>query len=595
MRHPAPQPAHLPLAVCVLPTSPGGRNRWNEHPAYIHEILAHAGLAYEAVAFDQLGDRLERVGLLVTVGETAAPEFCEALADWIRRGGAWLGLGGLCGLSDELGLEPVPPAFSMTPPDIPGTLGEGYLSPLDPEHPVLAHLRIPLHFFNGLPVLARDSVVLANVLDAHQHATVRPALVEGAVGEGLALFLAADLTGAVVRIQQGLTIAHNGVPAPDGTGGLPNDLLRVHDGVVLDWIFDRQLVEGEPGLSAFLEPVADQWRELLLRAIFYLAAGRGLHLPLCWYYPRGAPALAELSLDTDGNEPEKATGLLDLLHMRDIRATWHTLLPGYPGKLTARIARQGHELAMHYNATDHEGGQWSEAVFREQFTRLTELFAGRPPISNKNHNLRWEGDTAFFEWCDRTGVRLDQTKGPSDVGEAGFLFGTCHPYRPVEVRSGRRFEVFELPTLTQDLEVFAPITLLEPLVTAVVRNHGILHLLFHPEHLAFNADVLAETLAWTRAQGLEWWTAAAIDRWERARRAVRWTPSVCEGGRAAVRWVTPAALGGATLLWLAPEKARIKIDGRVHATTPVRRYGFRFESVVFDAQAGAAYELELIP
>ena len=46
------------------------------------------------------------------------------------------------------------------------------------------HLRIALHYFNGMPVKATDGDVLARVLDAHGRETDRAALVHKAHGAG---------------------------------------------------------------------------------------------------------------------------------------------------------------------------------------------------------------------------------------------------------------------------------------------------------------------------------------------------------------------------------------------------------------------------
>ena len=43
-------------------------------------------------------------------------------------------------------------------------------------------------------------------------------------------------------------------------------------------------------------------------------------------------------------------------------------------------------------------------------------------------------------------------------------------------------DVLELPTYTQDMNVFAPEALFEPLLAAVKKAHGVCHLLFHPAH-----------------------------------------------------------------------------------------------------------------
>src|SRR5690606_10050949 len=150
---------------------------------------------------------------------------------------------------------------------------------------------------------ARDGAhVAALVLDAHGRETARPALIENTLGNGRCLFVAPDAVGAVVHIQQGVAVTADGVPAPDGAGPRSDGVLKSDDGAVLDWYFDSQEVPGAPGLQGFLQPVADQWRELILRAIFYLAETQRVTLPVLWLYPRNLPALAHLSHDTDGND-----------------------------------------------------------------------------------------------------------------------------------------------------------------------------------------------------------------------------------------------------------------------------------------------------
>jgi hypothetical protein len=98
---------------------------------------------------------------------------------------------------------------------------------------------------------------------------------------------------------------------------------------------------------------------------------------------------------------------------------------------------------------------------------------------NKNHYTRWEGDTEWWEWCAARGIQLDQSKGASKTGEAGYNFGTCHVYLPVTFR-GKTIDCFEMCTCTQDLHVFAPVQLFEALLAAVKRHHGVFHQLFHP-------------------------------------------------------------------------------------------------------------------
>ncbi|MCB0082015.1 MAG: hypothetical protein KDE47_13835, partial [Caldilineaceae bacterium] len=462
------------------------------------------------------------LSILVTVGETPfPPELLTAVTQWVDDGGCWLAIGGACGATTHFGVVPEAPTFGGFGGGM-GTLGEGYAGAVV-EHPVVDHLPMPLHFFEGVPVQAGDATVLATVRDAHQRPTQRAAVTERAVGQGRCLLIAVDLPGTIVRIQQGVGITRDGVSAPDGTAPVGDSVLKSGDGGVLDWLFDRQPVPDVPGLNAYLEPIADLWRDLLLRAIFYLATQSDTRLPLLWYYPRNLPALAHLSHDTDNNITAQGWRMLEVVNEAGINSTWCVILPGYDAELINAIVDGGHELAMHYDAMSDDC-PWDAALFHEQWTALTAMFNDVAPVSNKNHYLRWEGDCEFFNWCTAHGIELDQSKGASKTGEAGFNFGTCHPYFPVDF-VGNALNVLEVTTPTQDLIVFAPPVILTPLLAAVVRHHGIMHLLFHPSHIEKPgvADAIRTAVAAAKEAGLEWWTAAAINRWERARRQVRWS------------------------------------------------------------------------
>src|SRR5204863_9138801 len=120
-------------------------------------------------------------------------------------------------------------------------------------------------------------------------------------------------------------------------------------------------------------PVADLWREVVLRSIFHLATVSKTDLPVLWLYPRKLPAVAHMSHDTDTNDPAKAEMLLKTLADAQIKSSWCTILPGYQKELTNRIRAAGHELAMHYDAMT-EGMEWGAAQFYRQFNELVALF-----------------------------------------------------------------------------------------------------------------------------------------------------------------------------------------------------------------------------
>src|SRR5687768_11859290 len=519
-------PKAWPLGVCVLPDGPPNRARTVNYSGYAWEILAHAGVCHTRVAANELHKQLPNIRLLLTVGHSDfSPELKKLLADWIHDGGAWVAVGGTCGMDDLLGVAQAPRGFSTFGGGA-TSLGEAYLVPKTADHPILRHVTRPLHFFEGASLKATDASVLATCLDKHQRDGVgnggdRPVIFERHVGAGRCIVIAADVTGTVVRIQQGIAVTRDGVSAPDGTAPIADGVLKSGDGGQLDWSFDREAVPGSDGFSAFLQPIADQWREILLRSIFHVATTQPVALPLLWLYPRNLPALAHMSHDTDGNDAAKGKRLLEVVNAAQIHTTWCTIMPGYPADLVSAIREGGHELAMHYDSMT-EGLPWSEALFEKQFRALTEMFGGASIVTNKNHYLRWEGDCELFDWCAKRGIELDQSKGASKTGEAGFNFGTCHPYLPVR-RDGSTINVLELPTPTQDLFVFAPEAILEPLLAQAKKTHGVLHLLFHPAHFRHQqvADAMLMSIRRGREEGLEWWTGRQINAWERARRTAK--------------------------------------------------------------------------
>ncbi|MCW3098103.1 MAG: hypothetical protein JWL77_3721 [Chthonomonadaceae bacterium] len=580
----------IPFGVCVLPAPVRNAGRVAQYADYIEEILQHAGVCYDRIDPEDLPVRLPTLRLLLTVGEaTLAEEQRQSLAQWVAEGGAWLSLAGLCGLEATLGVVPEKPAYVGFGAGL-CSLGEGYLQPIG-FHPVLDSLPAPLHFFGGIAVTTDTATTIAVGFDSHQRTTSRAVLTENRSGEGCAMLLAIDLTGTIVRIQQGGAVTRDGVSAPDGTAPVTDGVLKSDDGAVLDWIFDRQEVPGIAGFRAFLRPIADAWRDLLMRALLYLAQRQQLALPVLWFYPRDLPAVVHLSHDTDGNAVPEGTRLLEVLKEIDARSTWCVIPPGYPPEMIEAIRNAGHELAMHYDAMS-DGLTWSREQFTRQFHALQTLFRGQRPLSNKNHYLRWEGDTELFTWCEEHGIQLDQTKGASKTGEAGFNFGTCHPFFPV-APDGTIHDVLELCTPTQDLEVFAPTALLEPLLQAVLRHYGVMHLLFHPAHIFKPGVAEAMRLAAERARhhGLEFWTAERLNAWERARRACAWTG--CDS--ALTLTLHPSvSLCDATILMLSVSPLTAMVNGEEAPVRTLERWGFPFQAVTVDLQGGSACTLRFL-
>ena len=565
------------LGVCVFAEAGKNAARTVSYPDYVDEILAHAGVFYENVAPAELEAKLQQLRVLITVGESALAEpMRKKLTEWVNAGGAWLSVGGLCGMEELIGVSRLAVTYKNWGGGV-RSLGEGYLAADEAhaKHPMLAHLNRPLHFFGGAAVEAKSATVLATAQDAHgqPRKPPEPALLEREVGKGRVVLIAPDLTGTIVYIQQGRgAITRDGVPAPDGTSPVNDSVLKSDDGAVLDWLLDREPVPGADGLSIFIQPIADLWRELLLRGIFYLAQKTETSMPVLWLWPRALPAIGHLSHDTDSNDEQLGHRLLEVLQQGEVNSTWCVILPGYGPELMRKIKDAGHEYATHYDSMT-AGLEWSAEQFDRQIAELTKMFGGEKPVTNKNHYLRWEGDTDIWDWCVKHGIGLDQSKGASKTGEAGFNFGTCHPYFPVRF-DGSTIDVLELPTPTQDLYVFAPEAILEPLLAQAKKTHGILHLLFHPAHFRHEqvANAMLMSIRRGREEGLEWWTGRQINAWERARR----TAKISEISDGSFTITAEQELPHATILWLGKQK--LEASGS-ETTGMLTAWGFEFAAL----------------
>lgn len=576
-------PIITPLGVCVIPEAASNVGRTVTYPGYVHEILSHAGVCYQIVRLEDLPEALPGLAMLLTVGEAGlTDDTVGAIRAWVEAGGAWISVAGTLGLAETLGVEVEQPALSEWRGGGVATLGEGYLKAEDASHPMMGCVAIPLHYFNGLAVRATAGKAIASCVDSHQRPTERAAVVERQVGRGRTLLICPDIAGTVVRIQQGTAVTRDGVSAPDGGGSVCDGVLKTDDGQVLDWTFDREPVPGVPGFDAFLQPIADQWRELLLRGIFHLANKSKIALPMLWLYPRNLPALAHLSHDSDGNDPHCAHRMIEVLDETEIRSTWCVMAPGYPAETVDAIRGHGHELALHFDAYS-EGIVWSEEEFDRQWREITNLFGGERITSNKNHFLRWEGDTEFFGWLARRGIQFDANKGASKTGEAGFNFGFCHPYFPVDA-DGQMLDVLEISTISQDLGRFAPIELGEPLLQACLKVNGIMHMVFHPAHIVKPgvAETLSDLIARAKSVGMEWWTGRQINSWERARRTATWSDYAQTSDGARVTLTLKEDLTDITVMWLTSDDAQVTVNGVEEETSTITRWGFSFRSVVFD-------------
>jgi len=493
------------------------QRRWqfglNVFQLYIEEILAHAGIPY--TAFHRL-EELEQYDIVIAGMVRDGQETAEALWRFANEGGVLIGYRGLNKLAARLGCQ----REQVT--------GAGYAHMAASPYP-----SEPMRYAEAEAWVLEESGGMEATAVGLLHearpdgAAAGPVLLSFRTGQGSIHRWAVDVPVLIAQMQQGSSpVLDDGVPAKDGSGAVDEGIHKADDRFEMDWELDRGATG--TGLLYFNHPYADYWREAIIGQLLQAAAEHGLTLPFIDLWPDGVDNVALLSLDSDLNDNAAAAAALDLLEQLSVRSTWCIIEPGLSEDTYARAKRAGHELAMHYNAHERDGGEWSRDAFREQ-NEWVKLATGEADIvSNKNHFTRYEGWGELFQWCEAFGIQADQTRGPSKRGNIGFPFGTCQPYRPIAWfdEENRLYDVLEIGFLTMDLNYpsLADDSVITPFLERAQRVRGVAHFLFHHYHIHHQPSVheaAGKVVREAKACGFQFWTSREINDWERSRRAMK--------------------------------------------------------------------------
>lgn len=533
---------------------------------YMEEILSHAGIAWRALHPRSVANEPDLGAAIIIPGDlhlTAAE--AQRIRTFVAEGGALVVTGGTAGLDDLLGTDAVE------------HLTEGYLA-VGAEHPVTSGLTSSLHVFGGRALRAQGGTVVAQLLDADRQPTGFASVVIGRHGKGVTLAIGPDLPYSVLHIQQGAPVWEDGVPPPDGTCPIDEGILKCDDGLVLSYEHDRarqvlsEPVADCPGIHPnypqgdtpwFMQPIADELRELLLKAICWAVTQSGKPVARLDYWPGGVQAVGLISHDSDLNLDAAAQTTLRVVQELGINTTWCVMIgPNWPDRWLRQTYEQikaaGHEIALHYNALPLDGGFWGREEFLRQLAWLKAEAGVERILSNKNHYTRWEGKLEFFRWMEQAGLESDQTKGPSKRGNVGYANGSCLPWFPFDAEEQRYLNVLEIPMQTQDLWLTAPYVIAEQIITMALKHRGVAHFLFHQNHIHFRPEVqeaMRRVVADGLAAGLQWWTGEAINHWERLRRTITVQTEAAGEGRLRLRVQSPVAVPGAQLSVVLPDGA----------------------------------------
>ncbi len=355
---------------------------------YIEEILAHAGISYDLIHTRDLGHQIDLRTVIILIGDLRFDQSDRnKIEEYVKSGGTAIWLNSDPTLSEIFGVK------------LTEEIEEGYLIELETSSTITSGLRSSLHVFGGTKFHATTGTSLAKLVDI-QYQPAGDAIVENRYGKGYTVAFAADLIGSIVLIQQGIPVTQDGQPAPDGSASIDDDILKTEDGFVLNWKWDRTPIVPSTQ-PVFLEPITDELRELIVKAILRCFEVKSQSTPILWYYPRGLKSIAMMSHDSDHNDQQLAWSLLNVTDQLNIKTTWCIIYPGgYIPEFYQKLQDWDYEIALHFDAlTKKTYTNWTQDDFNYQHQWLIQE-AGIPTLkSNKNHYTRWENRLEFFHWC----------------------------------------------------------------------------------------------------------------------------------------------------------------------------------------------------
>lgn len=399
----------------------------------------------------------------------------EALASFVAAGGTLLASRPPRQMAEVFGLKPT------------GRMaGEGYLRiPGDAAG-------LPLPGLEGLILqcpVAMDlydlagGEVLAWRCDPLEGSERYPAVVAHSFGRGLAVAFTWDLAEGVVRLQQGRPSQAAGQPEsrPDG----------------LDWSKPNDLFLGLLDARLRLVPQASVYHRLLGQLLENLAARQAQPLLRLWPFPRGVPALATFTGDSDGMDRSHFEQVLSIVERQGGRYTLY-LMEEHRELLSpqeaAALRQAGHGLGHHTWVGMTPTLEEMRAGVRRQFEGFRERY-GFQPLSHRGHCCIWVGWAEQAKILSENGVRLDSNHYPYTHHQYGFLSGSGRAFRYVD-QQGTPLDLWEQPTLMSDDCMLQDKTGLPPfsveeaiersweLIDALVKCwHGVYHPCFHPVYM----------------------------------------------------------------------------------------------------------------
>ena len=147
------------------------------------------------------------------------------------------------------------------------------------------------------------------------------------------------------------------------------------------------------------------------------------------------------------------------------------------------IVDRGCEVGLHGG---HEAYRDLEALKRQKANLNREL--GKKVLGYRNHYLRFQVPETW-ELLSAAEFKYDATFGYSD--SVGFRNGMCHPFKPYDLRTGRKIDILEIPLAIMDctLDLYMRLDagkgweVIRHLIDATERCNGVITILWHNTYM----------------------------------------------------------------------------------------------------------------
>lgn len=392
----------------------------DQHSAWFVEAAHRAGLIFAHQADGHLPD-LSAASVIILCGKgSLEPGAASNLARWVEMGGTVLCVGGTWGLEPVLGIEQISSHST----------GRDWITPAPDSA--------------WWPKEAKRSAFWGGPQCRSTGADVLLAAESGSVvfsRSGRWLYFSPHVAQTMAVLLMGQSVETDKPGPGDGSAETMDGHLRAEDGTFLDWKLDRTSPHG--GQPFFAEPWVDILIEIWTRVVFTACDAARVEPLRIWHWPHGWEGVASLSVDFTEGDPGLAAGLLNTFSKFGIRAAWMAGSKGVPMDVFRQLKRSEQSLGLLYYGPE---GQWTKEDFRLEMLALARangvpsLAAARPQKGG------WQGWDNFYQMTAAAGCRVSLSKGGTQPGTSGALFGTTHPFM-AHGRGGKSTGVIEVPYL----------------------------------------------------------------------------------------------------------------------------------------------------